>query len=90
MGVSLLFIFAGADEQVPTRESVEALERLQTEGMLQGATIRVFGGASHTFVRSLWRAAFAEGYLDLIGDWASDQVREEAAEPGEWAPPGGR
>jgi dienelactone hydrolase len=75
----LLVVYAGADRNVPTRESVAILE--QQRATAAPIEIVVYDGYDHTLIRwsdALW-GAVPRGYLDRITLWAKQQA---ASAPG--------
>ncbi len=71
LSVPTLYLFGSEDVNVPARENVVSLQRLETLG--RPASYHVFEGADHELATiGFWPPwyRFLDGYVDLIGDFA--------------------
>jgi pimeloyl-ACP methyl ester carboxylesterase len=76
--IPMYYTFAELDVNIPTRESVAALEALVEE---QGKDIGifVFPGVGHSFMSwsGILNLGWVPGYLDIEGEWTAEQVNND-------------
>ena len=77
--VPMLYVMGGKDKNMPTNQIVEILERLRNDNQ-KDISVKVYPNASHYLNK--WGLEdgphtgwlYVEGYLDLISNWAAEQV----------------
>ncbi|MDU8885828.1 acyl-CoA thioester hydrolase/BAAT C-terminal domain-containing protein [Yeosuana sp. MJ-SS3] len=77
INIPMLYILGETDINIPTVETIEELEMLK-ESYQKDITIKTFPNTGHYMYRydSLpIEGLYQEGYLDLIGNWAKQQVK---------------
>jgi len=76
--IPMLYIMAGKDINVPTEASVRFLEKLKQE-QNKDIMIKIYPEAGHYLYRWEWlplEGLYVPGYLDLIGNWAAEQIKQ--------------
>ena len=76
--IPMLYILGETDVNIPTVETIEELEMLK-ESYQKDITIKTFPNTGHYMYKykSLpIEGLYQEGYLDLIGTWAEQQVKK--------------
>ena len=77
--IPMLYIMAGKDVNVPFEPSVALLEQLKVE-LKKNITIKAYPEAGHSLFD--WKGfplegAYVSGYLNLIGTWAAEQIKQK-------------